>query len=200
MDTQLTFRGQREDELVIHLIHRHPWALAKPALITTVGIVLIILMFVWFKLSNLSAWFFFIVGGVTAAYAVHHWFIWWNNLYILTNQRVIIVSQRSIWHRKIEDYGLEKIQSVASSTNGPMQAMLNFGDVLLVVVGMKEPVSMPFIEDARSVQEAVLDAMKRGSMEPIRINSYDGRSETIETPKKAEPEAGPKKKRRLIVN
>ncbi len=157
----LTFRGQREDEEVLLLIHHHPWALAKRGLIIALGLVVIGLALTFFQLSRPSAWVLLIIGPLTILYALYGWFIWWNNHYLLTNERVIIISQRNLWARRIEDYGLEKIQSVASETPSIAGNLLNFGTVALAVIGIKDPVSLPFVEDAYEIQGKIIEAIKK---------------------------------------
>lgn len=166
------FRGQREDEDVLAVIHQHPWALSKTGIVAGVAIAIISLAFYWFKLSSVSIWTVFVVSVIAAAYIGYHWFVWWNNLYILTNQRVIIIVQRNLWSRRIEDYSLHKIQSVASAVTGPFGALLNHGEISMAVIGLGEKVVLPYVEDPRAVQETFLDAI-RGTEGEIRINEYD---------------------------
>lgn len=172
-DSNLTFRGQREDEEVILLIHRHPWALLKAGLIMALAIAVIILAFVFFKASGPAVWTFFIIGPIALVYGLYHWFMWWNSLYLLTNQRVIVIAQNSLWSRRIEDYGLDKIQSVASDTDGAAGTFLNFGTVMLAIMGIKDQVALRFVEDAYTVQEKILTATKNQGKEPVEINQYD---------------------------
>lgn len=175
----LTFRGQREDEEVISLIHQHPWALAKPGLVISLGLVVIILMFVYFQASKPAVWTLFILGPVLLVYGGYRWFLWWNNLYLVTNQRVIVLTRINLWNRQIDDYGLDKIQSVASTTTGPAGTMLNFGEVMLAIMGIKDRVRLPYVEDPYAVQEKILTAMKK--LSGVTINEY-------QKPKKHRPE------------
>lgn len=172
-EVTITFRGQRQDEEVIQLIHQHPWAMFRPGLFASLGVAFIVIMFVYFSISQPSTWTLFILGPIIALYFGYHWFLWWNNLYIVTNQRVIVIAQRSIWSRRIEDYSLEKIQSVASDTSGAAGTILNFGIVSLAIMGIKEPIVLSYIEDPRAVQEAILDATKEAESSGVKINQYD---------------------------
>lgn len=160
-DEPISFRGQRDGEHVKLLIHRHPWALVKPGLIVAAGLALIVLMFIWFQVSPPSYWALVILGPLTLAYGLYAWFTWWNTMYLLTDQRVIVITQRGLWSRRIEDYSLDKIQSVASDTDGPAGTVLNFGTVTLAIMGIKEPVAMPAVEDPYAIQEKILSAMKK---------------------------------------
>jgi hypothetical protein len=171
--SQLTFRGQREDETLISLIHRHPWALAKAGFIIGGVLVLVILMFVYFKASAPSIWSFFVLGLGVAIYGAYSWFIWWNNLYLITDQRIISISQRGLWSRRIEDYALDKIQSVASDSAGIAGTLLNFGTVQLAIMGIKEPVSLPFIEDQYAIQEQILSTRNAFEAPGVRIREYN---------------------------
>lgn len=157
----LNFRGQREGEKVQLLIRRHPFALAKPGLKVALALSAVILGFVWLGASQPAVYFAFIVGLVAIAYTLYAWFTWWNTLYLLTDERVIVITQRGLWSRRIEDYNLEKIQSVASDTDGPAGTLLNFGTVTLAIMGIKEPVALPCVEAPYDTQEKILSAMKR---------------------------------------
>ncbi len=159
-DMPLTFHGQREDEELLLLIHRHPWALVKPGLIITLGLVVIILMFIYFQASGPSVWTLFILGPILLVYGGYAWFLWWNSMYLVTNQRIITMTQGSLWSRRIEDYALDKIQSVASDTQGPAGTLLNFGVVMLAIMGIKDRVELPYVEDPYTVQEKILTAAR----------------------------------------
>jgi formate-dependent nitrite reductase membrane component NrfD len=158
---EFSFRGQREGEEIVMVLHRHPWSLAKEGAIVAVGAVIIMLMFIWFQLSKPAIWTLFILGPLLLAYGAHAWYIWWNNLYLVTSERIIVLIHRSIFSRRVEDYGLDKIQSVASDTHGVASAMLNFGTVLLGIIGAKEPIQLQFVEDTYAVQEKILLAIKK---------------------------------------
>lgn len=171
-ETNYTFRGQREDEDVLAIVHQHPWALVKTGLFAALGLAIIILAFVWVGVSGPSVWTLFIVGAATLLYVAYHWFVWWNTMYVLTSQRMITITQRGFWSRRIEDYALDKIQSVASDTTGAAGTLLNFGEVYLAIMGIKDQVSLRFVEDPRDMQERLLDAMRKAGQGKIHVNEY----------------------------
>jgi uncharacterized membrane protein YdbT with pleckstrin-like domain len=184
-DEEQTFRGQREDEKLLLLIHRHPWALAKQGLIISLGVAVLIIIALIFQFSGPTVVMGMIIGIVLLSYGGYSWFNWWNNMYLITDQRVIVIVQSNFWSRQIEDYSLDKIQSVASSTAGMFGTLLNFGSVKLAIMGIKDQVDMQYIEDPYSVQEQILTAIKKS--ETVTINQYGE--------KHADK---PEKKRRLI--
>jgi hypothetical protein len=171
-ETNFSFRGQREDEDVLIIVHQHPWALVKPGLFAALGLAIIILLFIVFKASGPSVWGLFILGPIIALYVAYHWFVWWNTLYVLTSQRAITITQRGFWSRRIEDYALDKIQSVASDTAGAAGTLMNFGDVYLAIMGIKDQISLHFVEDPREVQEKLLDAMRKVGHGKVHVNEY----------------------------
>lgn len=165
----MSFRGQRDGEEVISMLRQHPWTLARPGVVVSLGVAVIIMMFIWFQASAPSVWTLFILAPILLLYGGYAWFKWWNTLYLLTDQRLVLVFQRGIWSRRIEDYNLAKIQSVASDTDGPAGTMMNFGTVAVAIMGIKEPVQMPRVEDPYAVQEKILAQMRTlETSQPLR--------------------------------
>lgn len=188
--TDFSFRGQREDENVLGVIHFHPWALAKPGAIIALGLAFLIIMFMVFQFSRPTVITLLYIGPILLLYALYSWYVWWNNLYVLTDQRMIVIIQRGLLSRRIEDYSLDKIQSVASSNDGLAATLLNFGTVMLAIMGIKEPVRLTYLEDPFSVQERILTAIKaRESHQPLhhsfeRQVDQDAEREPSEEPKR----------------
>lgn len=157
-----TFRGQRDGESVLMVANCHPWALIKQAIIITLGLIIIIAMFIWFQVSAPAVWTSLILGPILLLYTLYSWYIWINNRYVLTSERVIVITCKSFFSRKVEDYGLDKIQSLAAEINGLAASVLGFGTVLIAIMGIKDQVRLQFIEDAYDFQNRIQDAIKQG--------------------------------------
>src|SRR3989304_204873 len=74
--------------------------------------------------------FFFII------YGFYQWFVFNNYVYILSDERIIIIEQNGIFGRKITEAELEKIQNVTVEVNGPLRTFLNFGNITLRTAGI----------------------------------------------------------------
>ena len=64
-----------------------------------------------------------------------YFFIHWTNYYLdvwfITEKRIISIDQVSIFHRKISNLGLDKIQDVSIEQKGLIQSTMKFGDILV---------------------------------------------------------------------
>lgn len=167
-DANFTFRGQRDGEEVIMVTNRHAWSLAKEALIALVGLVIVLFMFSWFQASGPAVWTLFVLGPILLIYTGYWWYIWTQNFYILTSERVIVVSCQSLLSRKFEDYGLEKIQSLGAEIQGLAASTLGFGTVMIAIMGMKDQVKLKYVEDAYDFQNKIQDAIKKEEKRPVK--------------------------------
>jgi hypothetical protein len=170
-----TFRGQRDGEDVLMVTNRHAWSLAKPGLIVLLGAAFIIFMFIWFHASKPAATSFFVLGPILLLYTLYEWYIWSQNFYILTNERVIVASCKSLLSRKFEDYGLEKIQSLGAEIHGLAASTLGFGTVTMAIMGIKDQVALKFVEDAYDFQSKIQDAIKNGENSSSKLEKHHKR-------------------------
>ncbi|MFZ3020079.1 MAG: PH domain-containing protein [Minisyncoccia bacterium] len=85
------------------------------------------------KISGVSAGTFFYALWLLCLWI--YFFINWTNYYLdvwfITEKRIISIDQVSIFHRKISNLGLDKIQDVSIEQKGIMQSTMKFGDILV---------------------------------------------------------------------
>ncbi|TSC65023.1 MAG: hypothetical protein CEO22_627 [Candidatus Berkelbacteria bacterium Gr01-1014_85] len=150
-----SFRGQRPNESVVLFLHQHPLALLKAGLI---GVVIIALMtgviMIW-QFSRPAMIALTALSALLLLHLLYNWFLWWNSHYLITDQRLISVRQQSLFNKRIDDYGLEKIQSVSSEISGLFGNFMNFGTLYLVIIGLTDPIRLVYIEDPLMVHETV---------------------------------------------
>jgi len=155
-----TFEGQRADEDVVFAIKRHPWILAKRGFVAIGLIILLILFFLFFGFSSFAFGLIIALICFFVIYGLYAWFVYNNHLYILTNQRVIIIEQGGIFHRKITEAELDKIQNITIEIRGPMRTLLNFGDCVLRTAGMEPSIILKNIENPYEVQQKIIKYCK----------------------------------------
>lgn len=163
MQDEYTFSGQRSDEDVIFVVKRHPWVLARAGLITIVLIVVMVILILFFGLSYVSS--FYIIGLVIffLFYGSYQWFMFNNYLYILTNQRIIIIEQNSLFGRKIIEAELEKIQNVTVEVKGAVGTFLNFGHIDLRTAGNDPVMILKMVENPYEIQQKIIKYSKNYS-------------------------------------
>ncbi len=132
---EFTFDGQRANESVEETVKNHPYVLLWPGLKTVVVLAIPVAVLIFWGASttfSLAAFLaaivaFFIFGKAYYEYAA--------SVLIITNQRVLYLSQKGFFRRKIIETNLDKIQDVASDTGGMVRTTLDFGDVIIRTAG-----------------------------------------------------------------
>jgi hypothetical protein len=135
-----TFPGQRPDEKILMVIRKHVIVYIRilAAFLMTVIAPLLIFLSIWFKYypfavnSNLSI----AIGLGTCAYILFGLLLaciaWINeqfDLFILTNQRLIDITQVTILQRTVSSTPLKHIQDATSDVSGVFPTILNYGNI-----------------------------------------------------------------------
>lgn len=145
------FDGQRDNEKVIAVWRRNPWTLTKSAIFLVLLTWLAVYLFQDFGLITIAIWLI-----TVPSLAFFNWFTWWNDIYILTSQRLIDIDQRRLFHKLVAEIPLENIQDVIYEVRGINQTIFNFGTVKVQTASGKTVSSMDGINDPLSVQQAIL--------------------------------------------
>lgn len=126
----LSYDLQNDEELLM-LRRRHPWALSG---------FLFKLCLVWIPLWFLLRMFqdftwgkqlIFICILASIAYAVYHLWVWLFNVFILTDQKLVDIHQRSAFRRTVTESELTDVAEVRYEINGFWGTLLKFGEVII---------------------------------------------------------------------
>lgn len=158
-----TFDGQRADEEVIFVSKRHPWVLAPAGFVVIILIAILVLSFLFFGLSRPTSYSIVILTIFFLIYGFYQWFIFNNHLYILTNQRIIIIEQKGIFSRKITEAELEKIQNASVEISGALKTFLNFGNITLRTAGTDPVMILANVENPYEIQQKIIKYCKNYS-------------------------------------
>ena len=141
---KVLFANQESGEEILLLLRKHPilnlpWILLTLILLLLPLFVLrpsLILLFFGLPLPQkflppiFLLWYLFVF-----AYALEHFLLWYFNVGIVTNQRIVDVDFYGLLHKNLTDASLAKIQDVTSKQVGFWEALFNFGDVLVQTAG-----------------------------------------------------------------
>ena len=64
--------------------------------------------------------------------------MWWNQIYIITSDRVVTVEQRGWFSRSMSESTLENILYINHEVKGPLKTLFGFGDVRIRASGVTE--------------------------------------------------------------
>ena len=129
--SKLDFPGQQKGEKVLFVFRRHIisiWKgffalLALAALGSTPFLI-------WRSNSNLL-WGSVIGLGFGLIVFFYHWIGWYFSVYIVTNERIRQVSQKSLFGRSVIDINLVKIQNHSYHIPGFFGEIFGFGTIVL---------------------------------------------------------------------
>ncbi len=136
------FSEQFDDEEVLLVFRKHPIVMRKGLIFASVGILLpmlyvLALTFIYAsnpdKLPTVNM--FYAALGVGALLAVllmlPSWISWYYSVYIVTDQRLIQITQKGLFHRSMVALGLNQIQMVNYEVSGLEQTALGFGTIMI---------------------------------------------------------------------
>jgi hypothetical protein len=127
------FADQLDDEEVQLVFRKHPIVMRKGLVFGMLGPLVGVIPAAAFPSLGFG-WFF---GGLLAGFALGgliffpSWINWHYSVFIVTDQRLIQVSQRGLFHRSIVDLGLSKIQSLNYEVAGLQATLLGYGTILV---------------------------------------------------------------------
>ncbi len=105
-----------------------------------------------------------IVIGVRAYF---HWYRWRNDVWLVTNQRLVDSVRRHWFHREVSSADLVDIQDVAMLRSGFLQTALDFGDLNVQTASELQRFVLAKIPDPAAVLtilDRTRDEARRGSV------------------------------------
>lgn len=160
-DSSFTFKGQRTDETVKHVVRRHPIVFFWPLLQATLALAIAIVVLVYFDFGLV----FYIAAGVAVLFDLSTLlkanFLYQNSFCLITNQRVINVDQRSFFDRQITETDFSKIQDVSNTTSGMIGTTFNIGEITIQTAGTMNQLVIKKIPDPYQVQQEITKNIRR---------------------------------------
>ena len=162
---QPLFIGQRNDEEVVFILWRHWYTVVAPILKAVLIIGLSFASPLWLNATGLIfsyaitatiyyLWIVFWIG-----YAVSQYLNWYQDRFIVTNQRIIDIDQRGLTRRRVAEVELDRIQHVAHAVVGVFPTMLNFGTIIIQAAGGHE-LELRQVSEPAGVQEEITQLVK----------------------------------------
>lgn len=137
--TKKYFDDQFDDEDVLFVFRKHPIVMRKGLIIgMTAWLIgpLYTLILTYASPNSLPTMMFFgvslllsMVLGMLILFP--SWIGWYYSVFIVTDQRLIQITQRGLFHRSIVDLGLSKIQSTNYEIKGLQATLLSFGTIVI---------------------------------------------------------------------
>jgi hypothetical protein len=168
----LIFPGKRENEDVLTLISKHPVVYVKIVISFLIVIVLPIVIFlaIWLNAFPLDQYYARgLIVGIFASlvflfgllFTCLRWIDEEFDVFILTTDRLIDVTQISFFQRTVTSTPLEQIQDTTGIINGFFPSMFHYGNLLVQTAGSKDKdtnIFIDYISNPEAVARMILDA------------------------------------------
>ena len=154
------FEGQREGEKVIMVFRRHIlttqrgwWFFIAVSLLGFVPVL------IWNDVDQMIfVWMAFVLLGLLGW--VYVYVLWYFSVYIVTNQRLRQVRQKSLFKRSVVDLSLQKIESVSCDVSGLRATMFGYGTLLVQTVA--GDLVMSYVSCPEKVYNELQNAIQMG--------------------------------------
>jgi hypothetical protein len=125
------FEDQFEDEEVLFVFRKHPVVMRRGFVLAMVAILLGTVP----SLFNpaYSTYFIGLAVGIVvgALIMLPSWISWYFSVFIVTDQRLIQITQKGLFHRSVIDMRLNQIQMVNYQVAGIQETLLGFGTIMM---------------------------------------------------------------------
>lgn len=98
--------------------------------------------------------------------------IWRLNTYVITNQRIIHYAQKGLFDQTVTETPHERVLNVSYKTEGIVSRIIGYGDVVVQVVGLIEPIVLKNIDTPMPIKDYLWEMHKRLAKD----RSHSGRS------------------------
>lgn len=123
------FEDQLDDEELIYVFRKHPVVMRRGLIYAMIAIVLGTIP------SLIKPEYIYLFGGLAGGFLLAgiimlpFWVGWHYSVFIVTDQRLIQITQKGFWHRSVVDIGLNQIQMVNYEVTGLEETLLGFGTI-----------------------------------------------------------------------
>jgi len=174
------FADQLDDEEMLFMFRKHPIVMRRGLVFGMLGPLFGVipaavrpeLGFGWFFGGLIGG---FVLGGLIFLPA---WINWYYSVFIVTDQRLIQITQRGLFRRSFVDLGLNQIQSLNYEVNGLQATLLGYGTIL-VQTYMGDLVIHDVHHPAR-IYKKLITVLKEHGVTPVAMTPESSEREQIE--------------------
>ncbi len=159
----IRFENQESKEEIILLLRRHwvtniPWILIVLLMIILPPFIRDFPFFAFlpnrYQLMVLIIWYLLII-----AFAFERFLIWFFNVNIITDERIVDIDFHSLLYKEVSDCPIDRIQDVTYTMGGVSRAIFNFGDVLIQTAAEVTQFEFLAVPNPRQVSAVLYDLM-----------------------------------------
>lgn len=141
-----------EGEKVLFTIRKNFFILAKPF----IKFILLFFISVFGFFISTNEYLTLFVGLIflfVLSYGFYHFILWFYDVYIITNQRVISVAQKSMFQKEYSELNYTQVKDVTYAIRGVFATLFHFGSVY--VKGVDTDIELSNLSYPDEVQEMI---------------------------------------------
>lgn len=175
---QKSFADQYDDEEVLFVFRKHPVVMRKGFVFAMLGLLAgTIPALIKPELS-------YFYGGLAAGFVLMiviflpSWIAWYYSVFIVTDQRLIQITRKGLFHKTVVDMSLSQIQSMNYQVNGLQATLLRFGTIMIQTY-MGDLV-IHDVEHPEKVQKKLAEILKSQGITPQAYQGDEGEDDNSE--------------------
>lgn len=99
------------------------------------------------------------------------WIMYYLNVNIITNARIVDITQMSLLHHTVSELHLNQIEDVTAETNGIFQTFFNYGNVYIQTAGETERFEFTKVPNPSEINRVIMDLYEELPEDQKRIKS-----------------------------
>ena len=166
------FADQFADEEVLFVFRKHPIVMRRGLVIGMLAILLGTVPSL-FK-PEYSVYLIGLACGMVLGFLVFlpSWIAWHFSVFIVTDQRLIQITQKGLFHRSVVDMGLSQIQMINYEVAGIQETLLGYGTIMMqTFVG---DLVIHEVHHPASIQKKLLEILRA---QGVNASSYQGQEQ-----------------------
>ena len=154
---EFQLQDKKEGEEIVLQLHRSGWIFA-PVIFKAIifGILPLLALIRLFPESSVVPIVAYLVIIAGLSYIFFEWFNWYRDLFVLTNERLITIDQKSFFHRLVSETTLDTVIDVTYETKGVAQSSFGFGSVIISTSGSLPKIEWKNINTPGKIQKKVM--------------------------------------------
>ena len=172
----------KDFEHIRQVYRQSPFVLIHPLLISAIVIILPLYAVLRYasEIGALRSVFLLWTVGVLI-YSFRIIIIWRLNTYVITNQRIVHYAQKGLFDQTVTETPHERVLNVSYKTEGIISRVVGYGDVVVQVVGLMEPIILKNIATPLAIKDYLWEMHKRLAQDKSRNQSDSVFGETDAT-------------------
>ena len=181
-----TFPGQRENEKILMVIRKHPIVYIRIVVVSLIFVGLPLVFFYFFVIHQDYSFFRdgivgIAIGLFACLYALYGMLFTCMalmdeqfDLFILTSDRLIDITQISILKNTVSDTPLKHIQDTTSCISGLFQTFINYGNIIVQTAGKSAVFHIDRVPDPTALARKILSYARENKAEIDKTLAEEG--------------------------